>query len=226
MTHDLVESMAGHRTRLAQLPADRWHDGEDEALEKYLKSSKAMDQSTARLIALVPRGWLVLGLLGLAPAFVYGNCFARAHRDRGRRHAARLSRVETARGRGMAVGRRRGGMAANVRSLPRRDAPGITRSALDVVPTKTRRWWCDARDLVFRYSDRSGARAARRKSQIARGERLVLEGASGGGKSTLVSLLTGVREPNSGQRAHRWIRSPDAGRRRMAQTPGRRAAVP
>ena len=29
MTHDLVESMAGHRTRLAQLPADRWHDGED-----------------------------------------------------------------------------------------------------------------------------------------------------------------------------------------------------
>ncbi|MGD0136367.1 MAG: ABC transporter ATP-binding protein, partial [Bryobacteraceae bacterium] len=42
MTHDLVESMAGHRTRLAQLAADRWHDGEDEALENYLKSSKAM----------------------------------------------------------------------------------------------------------------------------------------------------------------------------------------
>ena len=46
---------------------------EDEALEKYLETSKAMDRSTARLIALVPRGWLVLGLLGLAPAFLYGD---------------------------------------------------------------------------------------------------------------------------------------------------------
>ena len=41
MTHDLVESMAGHRTRLAQLASDRWHDGEDEALEQYLKISRA-----------------------------------------------------------------------------------------------------------------------------------------------------------------------------------------
>ena len=77
MTHDLVESMAGHRTRLAQLAADRWHDGEDEALETYLKSSKAMDQSTARLIAMIPRGWLVVGLLGLAPAFIYGSASSR-----------------------------------------------------------------------------------------------------------------------------------------------------
>src|SRR5579862_3894434 len=37
MTHDLVENMAGHRTRLAQLPSERWHDGEDEALAKYLE---------------------------------------------------------------------------------------------------------------------------------------------------------------------------------------------
>ncbi|MGB6946552.1 MAG: hypothetical protein WBE37_29415, partial [Bryobacteraceae bacterium] len=73
MTHDLVESLAGYRTRLAQLPPDRWHDGEDEALENYLQSSEAMDRSTARLIAVVPRGWLVVGLLGLTPAFVYGN---------------------------------------------------------------------------------------------------------------------------------------------------------
>ena len=73
MTHDLVESMVGHRTRLAQLPPDRWHDGEDEALERYLNSSKAMDNSTAALLAIVPRGWLVLGLLGLTPAFVSGN---------------------------------------------------------------------------------------------------------------------------------------------------------
>ena len=69
MTHDLVESMVGHRTRLAQLPPDRWHDGEDQALERYLKASKSMDNSTTALLAIVPRGWLVLGLAGLFPAF-------------------------------------------------------------------------------------------------------------------------------------------------------------
>jgi ATP-binding cassette subfamily B protein len=35
--------------------------------------------------------------------------------------------------------------------------------------------------------------------EISRNGRLVLEGGSGGGKSTLVSLLTGVREPESGR---------------------------
>ena len=74
MTHDLVESLAGHRTRLAQLAPERWHDGEDEALDNYLKSSEAMDRSTARLIALVPRGWLVLGLLGLTPVLCVRPC--------------------------------------------------------------------------------------------------------------------------------------------------------
>ncbi|MGH9651445.1 MAG: hypothetical protein ACRD3I_13375, partial [Terriglobales bacterium] len=29
MTHDLVERMVGHRTRLAQEDRERWHDGED-----------------------------------------------------------------------------------------------------------------------------------------------------------------------------------------------------
>ena len=72
MTHDLVESMVGHRTRLAQLPPDRWHDGEDEALARYLESSKAMDNSTAALLAIIPRGWLVLGLVGLIPAYAAG----------------------------------------------------------------------------------------------------------------------------------------------------------
>ena len=35
--------------------------------------------------------------------------------------------------------------------------------------------------------------------RISTGNRLVLEGPSGGGKSTLVSILTGLREPDSGK---------------------------
>jgi ATP-binding cassette subfamily B protein len=59
--------------------------------------------------------------------------------------------------------------------------------------------------------------------EIARGERLVLEGASGGGKSTLVSLLAGVREPNSGRVLidgfDRCTLGADEWRRRLAAAP-------
>ena len=195
MTHDLVESMAGHRTRLAQLPVARWHEGEDEALEKYLISSKAMDESTARLIALVPRGWLVVGLLGLAPAFVQGNPSPAliaiavggtllAYRA-WKRLAAGAWQLA-----GAAVAWER--TSVLFRSATRQELPGD----LDVAPPTTP---LEARDLVFRYSDRSEPVLRGANLLIARGDRVVLEGPSGGGKSTLLSLLTGVREPDSGR---------------------------
>jgi ATP-binding cassette, subfamily B, bacterial len=197
MTHDLVESMAGHRTRVAQLPPDRWHAGEDEALEKYLRRSKALDGSTARLIALVPRGWLVVGLLGLTPVIVYGNASPAkiaiavggtllAYRA-WKRLAAGASQLA-----GAAVAWQR--TAILFRSATRQELPG----ALDIVVSKNSPLVVDARDLVYRYSDRAEPVLRGADLEIARGGRVVLEGASGGGKSTLVSLLAGVREPNSG----------------------------
>ena len=70
MTHDLVERMVGHRTRLAQEAPEHWHDGEEQAIVHYLGLARALDRRATLLLALVPRGWPVLGLLGLAPAFV------------------------------------------------------------------------------------------------------------------------------------------------------------
>jgi ATP-binding cassette subfamily B protein len=57
LTHDLVERMVGHRTRLAQEAPTHWHDGEDQALARYLELARGMDHTAAWLIALVPRGW-------------------------------------------------------------------------------------------------------------------------------------------------------------------------
>jgi ABC-type bacteriocin/lantibiotic exporter with double-glycine peptidase domain len=57
----------------------------------------------------------------------------------------------------------------------------------------------EARGLVFQYSHRTEPVLRSANLQIAGGERLVLEGPSGGGKSTLISLLTGVREADSGR---------------------------
>jgi ATP-binding cassette, subfamily B, bacterial len=197
MTHDLVESMAGHRTRLAQLPADRWHVGEDEALEEYLRSSRAMDQSTTRLIALVPRGWLILGLLGLAPAFLHGidspapiaisvGGILLAYRA-WKRLAAGAWQLA-----GAATAWQRTSVLFNAAARP--DVPGSLNIPASVQPSPV----VEARDLTFRYCDRAQTVLHEANLQIALGDRVVLEGASGGGKSTLVSILAGVREPSSG----------------------------
>ncbi len=198
MTHALVESMVGHRTRLAQLPPDRWHEGEDEELEAYLKASKTMDRSTTALLAIAPRGWLVVGLLGLAPAFVAGG-------------------ASTAR---MAIAA--GGMLLAYRAL-RRFASGawqlagaavawervavLYRAAMhpepigspDVAASENGTGDVDARDLVFRYSPRSNPVLRGCSLCISPGDRWLLDGPSGEGKSTLVSLLIGLREPDSGR---------------------------
>lgn len=198
LTHDLVESMAGHRTRVAQLSADRWHDGEDEALENYLKTSRILDESSVRLLALIPRGWLVVGLLGLAPALFYGAASPGriAIAVGGTLLAYRAWRRLTTGAwqlAGAAVAWQRTSVLFH--SATRQELPG----ALDVPPPEASPLVVDARDLAFRYSDRTGHVLDGASLQIARGARLVLEGPSGGGKSTLVSLLAGVREPNSGR---------------------------
>jgi ATP-binding cassette subfamily B protein len=81
----------------------------------------------------------------------------------------------------------------------------------------------DARNLVYRYSDRTEPVLREANLEIAVGDRLVLEGASGGGKSTLVSLLAGVREPNSGRILIGGFDRPTLGaaewRRRLAAAP-------
>jgi ATP-binding cassette subfamily B protein len=45
LTHDLVERMVGHRTRLAQEARAHWNDGDDQALERYLGVSRDLDRA-------------------------------------------------------------------------------------------------------------------------------------------------------------------------------------
>ena len=70
--------MIGHRTRVAQLRPSAWHAGEDESLERYVQASAAMDRAAVALLAVVPRGWILVGLVGLAPVFVSGSAGASA----------------------------------------------------------------------------------------------------------------------------------------------------
>src|SRR5262249_19014043 len=56
----------------------------------------------------------------------------------------------------------------------------------------------EGRDLRFRYPDRGEPVLRGVDIRIGARERLLLEGSSGGGKSTLASLLAGSRVPDSG----------------------------
>ncbi|MBU1879245.1 MAG: ATP-binding cassette domain-containing protein, partial [Chloroflexi bacterium] len=55
-----------------------------------------------------------------------------------------------------------------------------------------------AREVDFRYRDRGRLVLQACDLQIRKGDRLLLEGPSGGGKSTLAALLAGLRVPESG----------------------------
>jgi ATP-binding cassette subfamily B protein len=55
-----------------------------------------------------------------------------------------------------------------------------------------------ARNLVFRYRERARPILRECSMKIQEGDRLLLEGPSGGGKSTLAALLAGLRRPESG----------------------------
>ncbi len=227
MTHDLVEHMVGHRTTLAQQPRERRHAGDDRALGHYLDLSLPMDATTAQLIAIVPRGWLIAGLLILAPAFVAGGApealavglggtllayqalnrlyfgvgylgnaliawrqaallFHAAERPASAAspliaHSSRLSHAST----------------LNVAEPENKSSPA-RRNGSDAGDARPELPLLDARGLTFRYRDTGDPILKGCNLPIHSGDRLLLEGPSGGGKSTLAALLTGLRAPGSG----------------------------
>lgn len=201
LTHDLVERMVGHRTRLAQEPVEEWHAEEDRVLEGYLERSHDLDRRGALWVSLLPRGWVLLAALGLGPAFLAG----------------------TADGASMAVGV--GGIVLGLNALTalssglaqlasaaiawRRVQP-IFRAATQLPPPgdvetllaesdqDESRPVIEARGVSFRYPGRERMVLDECSIAIQRGERVLLVGPSGGGKSTLAALLGGLRDPSSG----------------------------
>jgi ATP-binding cassette subfamily B protein len=212
MTNDLTERMVGHRTRLAQEARQTWHEGEDEELERYLELSESTDAAAALLTALAPRGWLLLGTFGLTWAFVASEglnirlAISLGGILLGYRALKRISTGLIMMADAIiswqkvaplfeAAARRQlqGSPAAALTPVSRNDAKDDTRdgdNGKDPV--------MEAHDLVFRYQERGEPVLRGCSLTIRRGERLLLEGSSGGGKSTLASLLVGLRVPQSG----------------------------
>src|SRR6185503_6142286 len=81
----------------------------------------------------------------------------------------------------------------------------------------------EARGLTFSHVGRQRPVISDAVLSVARGDRILLEGASGGGKSTLASLVAGLRRPDSGllllDGADRATLGAEGWRRRVASAP-------
>lgn len=215
MTNDLVERLVGHRTRLIQEDPRHWHDDEDQTLERYLKLSESMDRIGIQLNAFIYRGWIVVGLLGIAIPFI-------ASAPPPYMLAISLGGVLLA---SQALGKLASGAqslasllntwqqvgplfnaAARPRQIPAlgfvpppstEHTPHRTPNQADTAKTNGQSLLL-ARDLVFRYRSQGRPVLQEITLQIDPGDRILLEGPSGGGKSTLAAVLTGLRTPESG----------------------------
>jgi ATP-binding cassette, subfamily B, bacterial len=201
-THALVERMVGHRTRLAQERSARRDAQEDMAMRDYLEASHAMDRAIVPAAALMPRGWMLVGLLGMLPSFVAGNAGAGS--------------MAVALGGMLLANRALTGISGGLASLSRARIAWIqvaslfrvTETAASKEPFLTAAQLhggvgqggtvINASSLAFAYTPDAAKVLDGVNLSIRAGEQILLEGPSGGGKSTLASMLVGLRQPQSG----------------------------
>ena len=226
MTHDLVEQMVGHRTRLAQQPPERWHDGEDQALEEYLHRSRQLDRSSVQLGTLLSRGWMVVGLAGLALPFVRGSSPGVGGVLLASQALSALSGSLASMSLALIAWRQARPLYRAAARHPSAAAPAealalgpSSRDGADGRPAPV----LAAHDLRFTYSARVRPVVDGCSLEIRPGERVLLEGPSGGGKSTLIALLAGLRRPQGGLLLLHGLDLPTVGaqgwRRRIASAP-------
>lgn len=203
MTDQLLESMLGHRTRLAQQPVDQWHPQEDLALARYIERGRAMDRAGAGLTAFIPRGWLAVALVSLTPAVIAHASPSRlaitvggvllAYRSL-RRLSGGLSNIAgaTIAGQAMLPLAR----AAEIRE-PAPHPSMVIPAGRDATATGDT-YAVQARDLSFRYPLQAEPVLDGCTLTVPHGARFLLEGASGAGKTTFASILAGLETPDSG----------------------------
>lgn len=203
LTADLVERMLGHRTRLAQEPPDRWHDDEDRALEAYTAESRTMDDAGVRVDAWVSRGWPVVGVLSMLPGWMASGA-----------GELRVAVGVAALWAGAGALRAVVAVSTHVAAawIAWRSAGPVFVSAAAVEPAGTvhrvgvagegeRRAGevvLDLQAVGFSHQGRAEPTLRGVNLQVRAGDRLLVEGPSGGGKSTLGTLLAGLRAPTSG----------------------------
>ena len=213
MTNDLVERMVGHRTRLAQEAIQNWHVDEDRDLARYLDLSTRRDRLGLGLVNLA--GWWLVA--GLAYAFIVGAAsvsqlaitfggvlLASQALNTATRGIEQAVQVGLSWGQVQPLFQAAGRptdkpahsffVAPASKPEPNGEAAPVPAANGQADPTAV----LMARDVNFRYRPHGRLAVHEANLQILPGARLLLEGPSGGGKTTLAAVLAGLRQPESG----------------------------
>lgn len=207
MNNSLVEKMLGHRTRLAQENPNLRHIDEDAQVERYLEESKKNSYVQSFLNSL-QTSWMIAGVGSMTPSLM------------GYIHA---TPVDIAVGFGgimlasQAFGLIQNGLLNGIatwinyeqlkpifdavnKKTPQGDpqVQTLTRGSNRERSTKKRSLVFSARNLVYSYPGRATPVLQGCDADLYSGDRVVLTGSSGGGKTTLASVIAGIRKPDSG----------------------------
>jgi ATP-binding cassette, subfamily B, bacterial len=225
LTHDLVERMVGQRTLVAQQAAPLRHVEQEAALARYARSGRALDRAVAVLAIAVPRGWLIAAVACLAPSLAAAGArpgaFATSLGGTLLVYGAlrKLAQAFPALGAAVIAWRQVAVMFAGAGKA----APSPPPAAMGEGAAPSGAAVITARDLGFRYPGRAEPVLSGLTLDIGRGDRLLLEGPSGGGKSTLGALLVGLRVPDTGKLALAGVEQQAVG---LARWRGRVGAAP
>ncbi len=214
MTNHLVERMVGYRTRIVQMDAAQWHAEEDVELARYTE----FNERQARLnnwISVLPRAWMIAGIASVAWAIVaqtapatqiaislggvmlaqqaLGAIIANIHSFIALAQSwKQIQPLFTAAQRKNELGI----MLSDLGSSPAAQAAPQSPAANQ--KTKIESPLIALREVSFRYHDRGRLALRNVTLDIATGERILIQGPSGGGKSTLAAVIAGLRVPESG----------------------------
>lgn len=199
LTHDLVDGMVGYRTRLVQEHPEHWHSAESSELDRYLDRSRRFDRTTLAL-CLLPGAWQITTFVVLGLRFASGG-------DTEAVLWVPLGGVLLAYGalRSFADGVPALSLAAMAweQVAPLVAPPPALQGVIDPPRTRERepgdaRPVLDLQGVRFEYPSRPRPVLSDCRLVVSRGDRLLLQGPSGGGKSTLGALVCGLRTQSGG----------------------------
>jgi ATP-binding cassette subfamily B protein len=237
LSRGFVENVVGNRTRIAQQAPHQWHRREDREVDAYAKSSRRMD-TLATLVSVLPgRGWLVVGFAGLTvtvlvePIEPLGTAIAIGGLLQAHAALDALGRQIVPIGNALLAWRHVGEVFRAAAQLP---TPGVRLGGASAPDRGVSEPVEEARaesappllhlqGASYRYHPNSAPVLERCALSLREGDLVLVEGPSGGGKSTLASVIAGLRTLDAGHVLFRGLDRQTLGdrawRQRVAMVP-------